>query len=162
MNAAVDTTPSLSVILTYGLVILLYLVILRLLLNLLQGVSDKHRQRSVIDRGIHATMSHRHEGSMQAFDSYGIAVVITKGGIATLSMAAIIVLLSVKIGVPATFLIIISVILVTWAANKWVRSHEKGTLREARVIAQKAGSMGAVLALSVTLVILLVVLAVIK
>ncbi|MDB5184119.1 MAG: hypothetical protein JWO07_800 [Candidatus Saccharibacteria bacterium] len=157
MDSLADTAPSLPVMLAYGLVILLYLVILRLLLNFLQQLSDKHhRHQSIIDRGIRAMKSHRIDGSMQAFDPYTIAVIIAKGGIATISMAVVIVLLVTKVGPTATAALLVAVILVAWAVNHWLKSREKvGTIKEIRTYIQKSGSIGSVVVLSIALVVLL-------
>jgi hypothetical protein len=160
MDSITDTTPSLPVMLAYGLIILLYLVILRLLLNFFQQMSDKHAQRSIIDRSIHAMRTHRVDSSMQAFDPYSIAIAITKGGIATLATAVVIVLLIEKLGFEATVTVLIMVIIVAWTANRWLRSREKvGIVREARKYLQRGGSVGSVIALSVLLAFVLFVLA---
>jgi len=149
---------SFPVLLAYGMIILLYLVILRLLLNLLQQMGDKHRtQRSVIDVDVHRTMTPQVDSSMHAFDIYSIAIVIAKGGIAMVAMAAMIVLLAIKVGILATVLIVAMVVLCLWTVNQWLRSREKvGSIGgEMRKYVQKSGSMGTVVLLSIVLVVLL-------
>jgi small-conductance mechanosensitive channel len=158
MNTLAANGLSFPILLAYGLLILLYLLILKLLINLLQQMGDKHMlQRSVIDRDIHQTMTNRVETSMHAFDIYSVAIVIAKGGIAVLAMAAVMVLLVLKVGVLATMLLVIVVILLLYAYNQWVRSREKDkSIRgEIRKYVQKSGSIGMILLLSISLVVLL-------
>jgi uncharacterized membrane protein YidH (DUF202 family) len=158
MNSLAENGVTFSSLIAYGILIFLYLVILRLLLNMLQQMSDQHvLQKSVIDRDIHKTMTNRVETSMHAFDIYSVAIVIAKGGIATLAMAAIIVLLIVKVGLLATIFLIAIVILLLYGYNRWARSREKAeSLRgEIRKNIQKAGSGGMILLLSIALVVLL-------
>jgi hypothetical protein len=152
---------NLPMLLAYGSVILVYLIVLRLLLSLLQQMGDKHRtQRSVIDADIHRTMGPQIEASMQTFDVYRVAIIIAKGGITALSMAIIIFLLTVKAGIVATGLLITGVVLCLWAADHWLKSQEKAkSIRgEVRKYVQKSGSMGMIIMLSITLVVLLFVL----
>jgi hypothetical protein len=153
-----DNSIGLGVFLAYGILILLYLIILRLLLNLLQQMGDKHiAQRSVIDRDIHRTMTNHVETSMHAFDAYNIAIVIVKGGISAIAMAAIIVLLVIKFGFLATGVLIVIVVTVIYAVDHWLKSREKpGSFRaEVRKYVQKAGSVGTIIMLSILLVVLL-------
>lgn len=157
MDSFSSNTPGLPILLAYGFLILIYLVILRLLLNLLQQMSNKHRiQRSVIDSDIHQTMSSNLDGSMQTFDAYPIAIVIAKGGIAAISMAAVIVLMVIKVGIVATASLVVIVVLFAWAVNHWLRSREKvGTIRQITKVVEKSGSIATVVMLSIVLVVLL-------
>ena len=158
MESIADNGVTFPVLIAYGFLIFLYLVILRLLLNLLQQMGDKHvLQKSVIDRDIHSTMTNRVETSMHAFDVYSVAIVIAKGGIATLAMAAIIILLVIKVGILATILLIAIVIMLLYAYNRWTKSRERAeSLRgEIKKNIQKAGSMGTIVMLSIALVALL-------
>lgn len=146
------------ILLAYGLIILLYLIILRLMLNALQQLGEKHRyQKTVVDADIHRTMNDRIERSMDTFDIYSMAIVIAKGGIAAVAMAAIIILLTLKVGIIATILVITGVVLCLWTANRWLRSQEKAmNIRgEIHKYAQKFGSMGMIIVLSGILVVLL-------
>lgn len=164
MDSVADNGVTFSSLIAYGILIFLYLVILRLLLNVLQQMSDKHiLQKSVIDRDIHRTMTSRVETSMHAFDVYSVAIVIAKGGIATLAMAAIIVLLVIKVGLLATVLLITIVILLLYGYSRWAKSREKAeSLRgEIKKNLQKAGGIGTILMLSIALVALLFVMMVV-
>lgn len=157
METLANDTTSLPMLLAYGLLILLYLLILKLLLNFLQQMGDKHRtQKSVIDVDIHNTMTPQVESSMHTFDVYSIAIVIAKGGITATAMAAIIVLLVLKVGILATALLILIVIVFLWGLNHWLNHREKvGTIREIRRYVQKSGSVGSVVMLSIALVVVL-------
>lgn len=153
-----DGSPiSLAVLVLYGLIISFYLIILRLLLDMLQQLGRHHTQKSIIDVDIHRTMTSRVENSMHTFDITSVAVTIAKGGISVVAMAAIIVLLVIKVGLIATILFITIVILMAWAMNVWLRSREKpGDVRDQiRKYVLKSGSVGMVLLLSIILVALL-------
>lgn len=102
-------------------------------------------------------MTNRVETSMHAFDVYDIALIIAKAGIATIAMAAIIVLLVIKVGVLATALLIIITVTVLYAVSTWLKSQEKpGTMRaEVRKYIRKTGGVGTVIILSLALVLLL-------
>lgn len=159
MQTLSGDSVSLTVLFLYGLIILLYLIILRLLLNMLQQLNDKHHrtQKSIIDVDVHRIMTPQVESSMHAFDISTLAITIAKGGIAAIAMAAIIVLLVLKIGFFATLIIIAIVILIAWALDLWLRSREKpgGIRSEVQKYVQKSGSVGTILLLSILLVILL-------
>jgi len=158
MDTVANSGFSLPIFLMYGLLILLYLIILRLLLNLLQQLGDKHAyQRSVVDRDIHQTMTRRVETSMHAFNVYDLAIVIAKAGITTIAMAAIIILLTVKFGIVATILLIAITIILLYTVDRWLKSREKpGSFRaDVRKYVQKAGSVGTIVMLSIALVVLL-------
>lgn len=158
MESIARDGTGLPLLLAYGFVILLYLIILRLLLNMIQQMGDKHlTQRSVVDRDIHKMMDNRVETSMHAFDVYTVALIIAKGGIAALFMAAIIVLLSVKVGILATAMLIAIVITMLWGVNHWLKSQEKTrSIRgEIQKYVQKSGSVGSILLLSIALATLL-------
>lgn len=162
MPQYVDSSISLGSFIAYGFLILLYLMILKLLLNVMQRMGDRHlAQRSIIDRDIRRVMTNRVETSMQTFDVYSVALIIAKGGIATLAMAAVIVMMTLKFGPLATGALVVMVIAILYAVNRWLRSREKpGSVRaELRKQVQKFGSMGAIIMLSLTLVILLFVMA---
>ncbi len=157
MESLSDSSVGLPSLFAYGLLILLYLIILKLLLNLLQRLGKERYHKSVVDREIHATMTNRVETSMHAFDVYDIALIIAKAGIATIAMAAIIVLLVIKVGVLATALLIIITVTVLYAVSTWLKSQEKpGTMRaEVRKYIRKTGGVGTVIILSLALVLLL-------
>lgn len=155
---------SASVLLAYGLLILLYLLILRLLLNLLQQMTNKHyTAKSVIDRDIHRVMNDNVETSMHAFNVYSLATLIVKAGVTTIAMAAIVVLLVVKVGIFATTLLVLICLILLWTLNQWLRRREKagGLRQEIRKYTQRAGSAGTVVLLSIALVVLLFVMIVI-
>lgn len=158
MDSLANSGVSFPIFLAYGLLILIYIFILRLLLNLLQQMGDKHSiQRSVVDRDIHQTMTHRVETSMHAFDVYGIAIVIAKGGIATITMATIIIILVIKFGLIVTAFLVSGVVLTLWAINHWLSSLQKpGSLRaEMHKFFQNAGGVGTIITLSIVLVVLI-------
>lgn len=158
MGSIANNGFSLPIFLAYGFIILIYLVILRLLLNLLQQMSDKHiSQRSVIDRDIHRVMTNDVETSMQAFNAYNIAIVIAKGGIAAIAMAGVLVVLVLKFGILTAVLLVVMAVAILWAINHWLKSREKPeSLRaEIRKNVQKAGSMGSIIMLSIALVALI-------
>ena len=149
---------SITVIIIYGAIILLYLLILQLLLNVLQQLSDKHRpQRSVIDVDIHRTMTPRIESSMHTFDISSVALIIAKAGISVAAMAAVIVLLVIKIGILASITLVAIVILVAWAIDVWLKSRKtsNSVRSEVRKVVQKSGNIGVMLALSILLAVLL-------
>lgn len=158
MGLASDNDLSLPVFMAYSLVILLYFVILRILLQLLQQVGNRHGvRRSIIDTNIHATMIPRVDNSMDTFDIYSMAVVIAKFGIATVAIAGVIVLLVLKLGVLAAAILVLLAILVLWALNHWLRSRERpGSIKtEIRHYIRKSGSIGSIIMLSILLVALL-------
>jgi hypothetical protein len=164
MNTLATDGISFPILLAYGLLILLYLLILKLLLNLLQQMGDKHRiQKSVIDRDVHRVMTPQVDSSMQTFDPYGVAIIIAKGGITAISMAAVIILSVLKVGIVATALLVVIAVLFLWAINHWLKAREKaGSVRdEIRKYVQKSGSMGTIVLLSILLVVLLFVMIVI-
>jgi 4-hydroxybenzoate polyprenyltransferase len=164
MESLADNGVSFPVLMAYGFVIFLYIIILKLLLNLLQQMGDKHRiQKSVIDVDVHRVMTPEIDSSMQAFNVYSIATVIARGGIAAVAMAAIIVLMVMKVGVLPTFLLITIVIALLWAFNHWMKSREKpeSFRGEIRKYIQKSGSVGSVIMLSIALAVLLFVMIII-
>jgi hypothetical protein len=164
MGSIANSGLSFPVFIAYGFIILLYLFILRLLLNLLQRYGDKHlATRSVIDRDIHRVMTNDVETSMQAFNAYSVAIVIAKGGIAALAMAGAIVVLVLKFGLIAATLLIVIAVSILWGINHWLKSREKPESVRAEVSKnlQKAGSMGMIVMLSIALVVLIFVMIVI-
>jgi hypothetical protein len=164
MFSGADSSISLGTFIAYGVLIFLYLVILKLLLNLLQQMGARQSQRSVVDRDIRRTWNRRDESSMYAFDIYGASLVIAKGGIATIAMAAIIVLLVLKFGLLATGVLIVMVVVALYGVDHWLRSREKpdSVRAEIRRALRGAGSMGTIILLSILLVVLLFVMTVIS
>jgi|GEM_PF-7096634 len=149
---------NLTLLFLYGLIILLYLFILRLLLNVLQQLNDKHHvQRSVVDVDIRRVMTPQVESSMHAFDISMIAITIAKGAIATVATAVVIILLVLKVGILATALLVAIVVLIAWAVDIWLRSRKKpaGVRAQMYKIVQRSGSFGMILMLSILLVALL-------
>lgn len=157
MFSGADNSISLGVFIAYGILIFLYLVILKLLLNLLQQMGARQAQRSVVDRSIRRAMTRKDESSMYAFDIYSISLVVAKGGIATIAMAAIIILLVLKFGLLATGVLIIMVVVALYGVDHWLRSREKpdSVRAEIRRALKGAGSMGTIILLSILLVVLL-------
>jgi hypothetical protein len=158
MNTVVQGGLSLPIFVAYGTLILLYLIILRLMLNFIQGMGDKHSyQRSVVDRDIHAAKGEEAEASMRTFDSYKLAVVIAKAGAMVIAMAAVIVLLAVKFGILATALLIAIAVTALYAIDHWLKSREKpeSFRSEVRKYVQGVGNTGTILILSIILVVLL-------
>lgn len=142
----------------YGFLILTYLIILKVLLNILEQMSDKYRVRkSVIDTAIHRTIPSDLDSSMQAFNIFSVALVIAKWGIVTIAMAAIIVLMVIKVGIIATALLIAITVLLLWAMNRWLKSREKAHSAQAEVrkYIEKSGGVGTIILLSIILVVLL-------
>lgn len=149
---------SFPTLIAYGFLIFTYLIILRVLLNLLEQMSDKYRvHKSVIDRAIHQTVPSDLDSSMQAFNIYSIARVIVRWGIVAIAMAAIIVLLVIKVGYVATALLIAITVILLWAMNHWLKSREKthSAQAEIRKYIEKSGNVGTIIVLSITLVVLL-------
>lgn len=145
-------------LIAYGFLILTYIVILRILLNILEQMSDKYRVRkSVIDTAIHRTVPSDLDSSMQAFNIFSVALVIAKWGIVAIAMAAIIVLMVIKVGIIATALLIAITVLLLWAMNRWLKSREKAHSAQAEVrkYIEKSGGVGTIILLSIILVVLL-------
>jgi hypothetical protein len=158
MTLGGDDTLSLPIFIAYGILILLYLVILKVLLNLLQQLGSKHRtQRSVIDVDIHNTMTPRVDSSMQTYDVRSIANIIARGVITAIAMAILIVLSVVKIGLLATLVLLGIVILCMWAINQLLRQISKTeVMKTIHKYTQLGGSnTGAILLLSIALVVVL-------
>jgi hypothetical protein len=124
------TTSNFWVFVGYGILIFLYLVILRLLLNFIQQLGQKYRtQKSVVDVDIHRTMTPKIEDSMIAFDPYSIAMTVVKGAMAIIGMAIAIIILVLKLGVVATGLILVTAVLLLWAVNHWLRQRDSSSFR---------------------------------
>lgn len=101
---------------------------------------------------------------MYAFDIYSISLVIAKGGIATIAMAAMIVLLVLKFGLLATGVLIVMVVVALYGVDHWLRTRKKSNSvrSEIRKALRGVGSMGTIIALSVLLVVLLFVMTVLS
>jgi hypothetical protein len=158
MEALAANGISFPVLIAYGLLISLYLLILKLLLDLMQSLGNKHHlQKTVIDVDIHKTMTPDIDSSMQAFDVYSIAFVIAKWGIAAVAMAVIIVLLSLKVGIIATALLIMIVITLLWGVNIYLKSREKPDDLRVKVqrVFEKSGSIGTVILLAIALAVVI-------
>lgn len=164
MDPVTDAGMSLPIFLTYGLVILLYLIILRKLLDVLQRKGEHNAyQRSIVDRDIQMTMTGNEESSMHAFNVRNLATIIAKGLVSVIAMGAMIILSAVKFGVLSTVLMIIMCVGLLYAYNKWQNSREKpGSVRaEIRKGLDKVGNTGMIIMLSIILVALLFVMIII-
>lgn len=164
MDPITDTGLSLPIFLTYGLVILLYLIILRKLLDVLQRRGDGVAyQRSVVDRDIQRTMTGTEESSMHAFNVRNLATTIAKALVSVVAMGVMIILSVVKFGPFATVLMIVMCVSVLYAYNRWQKSREKpsSVRAEIRKGIDKAGNTGMIIMLSIVLVALLFVMIVI-
>lgn len=157
-ETATGNMPSMGIFLAYGLLILLYLFILRLLLNLIQRMGDKGAiGKSIIDRDIHQTMTNEVETSMHAFNAYNIAIIIVKFAVAAIAMGAIEVIMVMKFGVLAAALLTVLVVLIAWAFNHWLKSKEEAhnIIGETRKFIANAGSAGTVVLLTIALVVVI-------
>jgi hypothetical protein len=153
-----NDTLSLPILIAYGILILLYLVILKVLLNLLQQLGSKHRtQRSVIDVDIHNTMTPHVDSSMQTFDVRSIANIIARGIVTVTAMAILIVLSVIKIGFLATVVLISIVILCMWAINQLLRQMSRTEIMKTvhKYTQLGGGNTGAIVLLSIGLVVVL-------
>ncbi len=130
MDPLSNNTSNLWVFMGYGVLIFLYLVILRLLLNFIQQLGHKYRtQKSVVDVDIHRTMTPKIDDSMTAFDPYSIAMAVVKGALAVGGIALVLAILVIKLGVIATGLILVIVILLLWAVSHWLHQKEDSSFR---------------------------------
>ncbi len=158
MESLADNGVSLPILLAYGLLILLYLVILRLLLNFLQQLGSKHRtQRSIIDVDIHNTMTPRVDSSMQTFDVHSIANTIARGIVTVVAIAILLVLAVIKIGILATIILLAIIVLCLYAINQLLRQMSKTEIMKSvhKYTQLGGGNTGAILLLSIALVVVL-------
>lgn len=137
----------------YCILIFIYLVILRLLLNFLQQLTQKNRtQRSIVDVDIHEAMNPRMDDSMRAFDPYPLAIVVVRATMAVIGMAIVLLVSYVKIGLLGTAGLVIAAILLSWAYSRWINQHNKTELsRSVQHFVQTGGSYVSVILLFIAL-----------
>lgn len=90
----------------YGVLIFLYLIILKLLMNCIEQMSQKNirTQRSVIDVDIHRDAGSRHaDDKMRTFDAFYFALTFLKLAVAIGGVVGIFVLITLKLNVFFAF-----------------------------------------------------------
>lgn len=158
MQTINDNNVSLQLLIAYGIFVVIYLVLLRFLIYVFQHMWDTGAQnRSVIDRDIHQTMRNNINTSMQALDTYGLAKIILRAGIAILAMVAIILILHSRFGLIITALLIGVAVLILWTFNYWSKNSRKtqSVRNEIRKYVSNIGGVGILIGLSVCLALLL-------
>lgn len=154
-----------AVVAVYGFIIVLYLIILKLLLNALQQLTDKDSEkRSIVDMQIHRTTQAQIEESMHTFDISAAAMVIAKAAFVVVALAAVIVIVVVKVGYVPALLLAGIVGGSLWLVRTWMkgqdRTHDiRGDIRN---IMKKAASIGMVIVLGVMLLVLLLIMALLQ
>lgn len=157
MQALGGDSISFPVMMLYGILILLYLTILRLMLDMLQQMGKKHVvQKFVVDADIQRARTGDADRNMHEFDSYGLAITIAKTGLLVLGTAALMVMSVIKLGFIATVFLIAIAILVIWLVSSIIKmiQHTK-IIQSVRKAISRSGNTGSVLMLSIALVVVL-------
>lgn len=97
---------SLIVFAVYGVLIFLYLIILKMLMNCIEQMSQKNlrTQRSIIDVDIHRDAGSRHaDEHMRTFDAFYLALTFLKLALALGGIFGIFILITLKLNVFFAF-----------------------------------------------------------
>lgn len=105
----------------YGILILLYIVILKALMNCIEHMMSKnhHSQRSVIDVQIHQNSKIHHDDKMKSFDFYPLALEFLKISLIIGGLVEIFVLITLKLNVFFAFGISVLVAGIGWQVHQW-------------------------------------------
>lgn len=134
---------SLIVFIAYGLLICLYLVTLKLLLNCIeQLMSSKNNpvRRSIIDVDIHREAANRHaDDKTHMFDPYAFALTFLKIFILITGVAGIFIIITIKLNVFFAFGIAVLVGVIAWQLVQWHNRKGKEVVRRYENIFIKIG-----------------------
>lgn len=158
MDPLTSNGISVPMLFAYGILIMIYLMILKLLLTSLQQLGKKDQSyRSVVDADIRRTVPAEVDSMMQTNNVRTFANTVARGFVTVIAMAAVIVLLVVKVGILATLFLLIMVIVTLWAFNRLLRQISKTEMKAAirRYVQLGAGNTSSILLLSIGLVVVL-------
>ena len=127
-NSSLTMLSDWRVMLAYAILVILYCIVLRLLLDCLSELLAKRRtQRMAIDYDIHVESEavEKAEEAMKPMDIYGKTVAVLRMFIILLSMIILFVILMVKFNIILAFAIFASVGLLLWGLEKARRSLGK-------------------------------------
>lgn len=160
MNKLTDDSINWPTIVAYALLIVLYFIILRLLLNCIQQLTKKHRdQRSVIDADIHQeSLETRVDDSMVGMDIYGRTIAFLRLVLITVAILGVALILAIKLNIILAVSICMLAGLITWRLLRWKKNVETGARYDIiSFVLEKfvaiGGNIGTVIFLMVALVI---------
>ncbi len=160
MNELRDSGVDWAVIVGYAVLILLYFVILRLLLNCIEQLTKKHHtQKFAVDSDIHQENAEtRIDDSMVGMDIYGRTIAFLRIVIAALAVLGVVIILAVKLNIILAVTISIVAGIVTWRLIHWKkRSEHKYDIIE--FVFDKLVSIGGNVGTAIFLVVALIVVA---
>lgn len=123
---------SLLLFAAYGVLIFLYLIILKVLMNCIEQLTSKSTPatRSVIDVDIHREAANRHvDDKSHTFDAFGFAMTFLKLIISLGGIVAIFVLITIKLNVFFAFGISVLVGVIVWQFMEWRKGKGKEVIK---------------------------------
>jgi hypothetical protein len=132
LSSGVDR-GSLLIIIAYCVLIALYLLILKVLLNFVEELMSKNRrgaQRSIIDVEIHEELANRHaDDKTHTFDAYGFALNFLKVVIAFVGIVGGFLILVYKLNIFFALVAALLIAVVTWQFIQWKKGRGKEFIR---------------------------------
>lgn len=155
-----NETTSLVYLFAYGILLLLYIVILKLFMNCIDELMTKSHSvvhRSIIDVQIRQEAANRHtEDKTHTFDAYMIAMTFLKIIILLGTLTGIFVLLIIKLNIFFALGTAVLMAVVAWQFNVWRNGKGKDLVKRSESVFIQLGgySLGSLIILAIALILI--------
>lgn len=159
-NLSGNESGELIYLFAYGLLLLLYLIILKLFMNCIDELMSKSHtlsHKSVIDLQIRQEAANRHtDDKTHTFDAYRMAITFVKIVILLCTLTGIFVLLIIKLNIFFALGMAVLMGIVAWQVNNWRNGKGKEVVRRSEdVFIQMGGySLGSLVILGIALILI--------
>lgn len=142
LSSAVEW-DSLIFLAAYGVLILLYLVILKLLMNCIEQLTAKGSNtfhRSVIDVQIRQEAANLHtDDKTHTFDAFLLAMTFLKAVVLVVGLAGVFILVTLKLNIFFAFGVAALASVVAWQINLWRKGKGKDIIKRSEHIFIQVG-----------------------